>query len=114
MAKLYLMYRRNTSWRTYPRSMIEENKWRALRYGTDAKMIDFGRSEERPFPDLVDELIEFVSEATEIFGTQAQLEKVREIARTGTSAHRQLEVYEQTKDFKSVVDWMMAETMRGI
>jgi glutamate---cysteine ligase / carboxylate-amine ligase len=114
MAKLYLMYRRNTSWRTYPRSMIEENKWRALRFGTEAKMIDFGRSEERPFVDLVDELIEFVSEATEIFGTQVQLEKVREIARTGTSAHRQLEVYEETKDFKSVVDWLMAETMRGI
>jgi carboxylate-amine ligase len=114
MAKLYLMYRRNTSWRSYPRSLIEENKWRALRFGTEAKMIDFGRSEERPFVDLVDELIEFVSEATEIFGTQAQLEKVREISRTGTSAHRQIEIFEKTKDFKSVVDWLMAETMRGI
>jgi carboxylate-amine ligase len=114
MAKLYLMYRRNTSWRTYPRSLIEENKWRALRFGTDAKLIDFGRSEERPFAELVDELIEFVSEATEIFGTQAQLEKVREIARGGTSAHRQIEVFEKTKDLKSVVDWQMAETMRGI
>jgi carboxylate-amine ligase len=114
MAKLYLMYRRNTSWRTYPRSLIEENKWRALRYGTEAQMIDFGRSEERPFLDLVHELVEFVDETTSIFGTKDKMERIVHIAKNGTSAHRQLEVYEKTKDLKDVVDWLIAETMRGI
>lgn len=114
MAKLYLMYRRNNAWRTYARSLIEENKWRAVRYGTDAKLIDFGMSMERPFPELARELVEFVSETTEILGTQKYMKTIIEIADGGTSAHRQVEVFEKTKDLKSVVDWLMEETMRGI
>jgi carboxylate-amine ligase len=61
MAKLYLMYRRNTGWRSYQRALLEENKWRALRYGTDAKLIDFGLSEERPLKDLARELVDFAA-----------------------------------------------------
>lgn len=114
MAKLYLMYRRNTAWRFYPRSLIEENKWRALRFGTDAKLIDFGRSEERPFPELIDELIEFVSEASEIFGTTALVRRASEMARGGTSAHRQIEVFEKTGDLREVMRWITAETMTGL
>ena len=59
-AKLYLMHRRNTQWRNYSRSLLEENKWRAVRYGADAKLIDFGRREERPFSELIVELVDFV------------------------------------------------------
>jgi carboxylate-amine ligase len=114
MAKLYLMYKRNTSWRTYRRALIEENKWRAVRYGSDAKLIDFGLKQERPFSELARELVEFVSETTEILGTTHYMAKILDIADHGTSAHRQLEVFEQTKDLKNVVDWLMAETMRGI
>lgn len=114
LAKLYLMYRRNTAWRYYPRSLIEENKWRALRFGTEAKLIDFGRSEERPFTVLIDELVEFVQEASDIFGTTALVQRVRDIAAHGTSAHRQLEVFEKTGDIKKVVEWITTETMRGI
>ena len=115
MAKLYLMYRRNTAWRRYSRSLIEENKWRALRFGTDAKMIDFGRQEERPFTELVQELVEFISEATEIFGTHDYMNRVIQIAERGTSAHRQVEVYEKAGgNVKAVVDWLIEETMRGV
>jgi carboxylate-amine ligase len=114
MAKLYMMYRRNTAWRTYPRSLIEENKWRALRYGHEAKLIDFGRGEERPYYELMQEMVEFVSEATEHFGTTKYMERILQIAKHGTSDTRQLEVYERTKDFKPVVDWLAEETMRGI
>jgi carboxylate-amine ligase len=114
MAKLYLMYRRNTAWRSYTRALIEENKWRALRYGTDAKLIDFGLSEERPMQLLARELVEFVSETTEILGTTHHMATILEMADGGTSAHRQLEVYEEKKDLNAVVDWIMAETMRGI
>lgn len=115
MAKLYLMYRRNTAWRTYSRSLIEENKWRAARYGTDAKLIDFAASEERSFATLAHELVGFVSEATDVFGTQRYMDRIIEIAHRGTSAHRQIEVFEQSKeDFRAVVDWLMAETMRGL
>jgi carboxylate-amine ligase len=115
MAKLYLMYRRNTSWRTYARALIEENKWRAVRYGSDAKLIDFGVSQERPFVGLAHELVEFVEEATNILGTQQYMKTILDIAKNGTSAHRQVEVFDKNKgDIKSVVDWLMSETMRGI
>jgi carboxylate-amine ligase len=114
MAKLYLMRRRNTSWRSYSRSLIEENKWRAVRFGTDAKLIDFGRQEERPFVELVEELVHFVDEAAEIFGTRDEIKKAVDIAKNGTSAHRQIEAFEKTKDMKGVVDWLIQETMVGI
>ena len=114
MAKLYLMYRRNNAWRTYGRGLLEENKWRAVRYGTDAKLIDFGMSMERPFAELVRELVDFVSETTAIFGTQRYMQTILDIADHGTSAHRQVEVFDKTHELKAVVDWLMTETMRGI
>ena len=114
MAKLYLMHKRNTAWRTYRRSLIEENKWRAVRYGSDAQLIDFGLKQERPFRDLARELVDFVSETTAIFGTQKHMTKILDIADNGTSAHRQIEVFEKTQDLKAVVDWLMAETMQGL
>ncbi len=114
MAKLYLMYRRNTAWRTYSRMLIEENKWRALRYGHEAKLIDFGTMEERPLYDLIKELVDFVSEATDIFKTGHYMDTVLKIAKEGTSANRQLDVYAKRQDCKDVVDHLMAETMKGI
>ncbi len=114
MVQLYLMYRRNTAWRSYPRSMLEENKWRAVRFGTDAKLIDFGRQEERPFSELIVELVEFVSEASDMLGTSDAVERVIAIQKEGTSAHRQIEVFDKTKDMKAVVDWLIAETQHGI
>ena len=114
MAKLYMMYRRNTAWRFYPRSLIEENKWRALRFGSDAKMIDFGRSEERAFSELIAELIDFVKEASDIFGTTKKLERIQAMADHGTSAHRQVEIFEKTNDLRQVMKWITEETMRGI
>jgi carboxylate-amine ligase len=115
MAQLYLLHRRNQSWRRYSRHLLEENKWRAVRYGTDAKLIDFGRQEERPFTDLVPELVYLVQEASEMLGTQEFMPAIIKIAHQGTSAHRQLEVWERNgQDLTAVVDWLMAETMRGI
>jgi len=121
MAKLYLMYRRNTGWRNYMRALIEENKWRALRYGSDAKLIDFGMQMERPFPDLMKEMVDLVQETTEIFGTTDYMKTVLRVANEGTSAHRQIEVYEKNGGEKNnkvalfaVVDHLIAETMRGI
>ena len=77
-------------------------------------MIDFGRKEERPLPELMVELLDFVSEATPLFGTERYVSRIREMAKGGSSAHRQIEVFEKTNDMKSVVDWLMTETMRGI
>jgi glutamate---cysteine ligase / carboxylate-amine ligase len=115
MAQLYLLHKRNMAWRTYPRSLIEENKWRAVRYGARGKLIDFGEERERPFAELVDEMISFAGEAASMLGTEKDVAAVRDILRDGTSAEGQLQVHEKSsQDGKAVVDWLIRETMRGL
>lgn len=115
MAKLYMLHRRNMSWRTYPSGLIEENKWRAARYGIRGKLIDFAESRERPYRDLLMELVYFVRDAAEVLGTQHELDGVFNILDEGTSAERQLEVYKESGgDVRAVVDWLIEETMKGI
>lgn len=115
MAQLYMLYRGNRQWRSYNRQLIEENKWRALRYGSDAKLIDFGRKEERPFMELIPELLEFIRPSMEHFGTVKHGETILNIAKNGTSAHRQVEVHEKNNgNIRAVVDWLIEETMKGI
>ena len=111
MVKLYMLQRKNQQWRPYSRSLLEENKWRAVRYGINGKLIDFGKEREVPFRDLIAELIEFVGDAAEKLGTVDEVAKVNRILQEGTSADRQLEVYKKNQDPKDVVDWMIQETM---
>jgi carboxylate-amine ligase len=95
--------------------LIEENKWRATRYGIAGKMIDFGKQKEVPVSDLIAELVDFVDDAAKILGTQDEVRKVERILREGTSAQRQVEVYRKSNgDPKAVVDWLIRETMNGL
>lgn len=114
MGKLYLLYRNNLAFRTYKRELIEENKWRAVRYGLDGKLIDFGKRAELPTRDLIRELLEFVDEAAELMGTQGELERIRELLDEGTSADRQLRIFKETGDLKAVVDDLIEQSMRGV
>src|SRR5262244_2852330 len=58
IVKLHRLYTYNQSWRLYRRALIEENKWRAARYGIDGKLIDLGKEEEVPMRALIPELLE--------------------------------------------------------
>ncbi len=111
MVKLYLLRRANVQWRPYSRSLLEENKWRAVRYGINGKLIDFGKEREVPCRDLILELIDFVSDAAEKLGTVDEVAKIKRILDEGTSADRQVEIFKQRQDPKDVVDWMIKETM---
>lgn len=116
MAQLYLLHTRNQSWRSYHQALIEENKFRAVRYGLEAKLIDFGKEEEVPVRELLDELLEFVDPAAELLATRNELRgAVARILREGTSADRQIDVYQKNgMDPKKVVDHLIAETMEGV
>jgi carboxylate-amine ligase len=114
MGKLYLLYRRNLAFREYSRALIEENKWRAVRYGLDGQLIDFGKQEQVPLRDLVGELLEFVAETADIFGSHDDLERIRAILREGSSADRQLAVYAQNSSFNDVVDDLIAQSTLGV
>ena len=94
--------------------MIQENKWRAVRWGIDGKLIDFGKQKEVPVRDLVLELLEFIDDVVDELGSRKEVEYVHTILEGGTSADRQLRVYEETGDLKAVVDNVMAETIDGV
>jgi carboxylate-amine ligase len=113
MGKLYTLYRKNQAWRMYSRALIEENKWRAVRYGLDGQLIDFGKREQVPTRQLIGELLEFVADTAEVFGTQDELERIRTVLREGTSADRQLAVYAKTNSYHAIVDDLIEQTMLG-
>jgi glutamate---cysteine ligase / carboxylate-amine ligase len=114
VVKLYKLYTSNQSWRLYRRALIEENKWRAARYGIEGKLIDFGKEEEVPMRSLIPELLELVDDVLDELGSRSAVEYIHTILNEGTSAERQLHVYQQTGDLKAVVRHLVAETRAGV
>jgi carboxylate-amine ligase len=114
VAKLQKLRRDNVTFRRYPKRLIDENRWRASRYGLDGKLIDFGRKCEMDERDLLHEMLEFVSTETEELGNQREIEHIERIMREGTGADRQLMVWERTQDMTAVVDQVVAETYEGL
>ncbi len=93
---------------------LEENKWRAARYGVRGKLIDWGKRAEVPFSVLAEELVAFVDDVVDELGSRREVEDILRIAREGTSADRQIARFEQTGNVKDVVDLLLDETMRGV
>ena len=112
--KLWMLYSRNMSWRLYRRSLLNENKSRAARFGIDGKLIDFGKRTEVPYAELLDELLEFVDDVVDELGSRKEVYYALEIVKNRPGADRQLKVFEETKDLRAVVDYIISETERGI
>lgn len=119
---LYRLRRNNQKWRTYAPAMIEENIWRAQRYGVSGSLVDFGKGVLVPFPDLVEELIELVAQDAVELDVRNEVRHAREIVADGTSADRQLAAYERAKTagaseheaLQAVVDELIDDTLHGI
>jgi glutamate---cysteine ligase / carboxylate-amine ligase len=115
VAKMYKLRRDNITFRVYSSPLIEENKWRAVRFGLDGKLIDLGKQQELPARQLLSELCEwFIGDVVDELGTRKEVEYALTIMREGTSADRQLETFERTGDLKAVVDRLVAETAEGV
>src|SRR5215470_4513854 len=114
IVKLHRLYTYNQSWRLYRRALIEENKWRAARYGIDGKLIDFGKEAEVDMRRLIPELLELVDDVVDDLGSRSAVEYIHTILKEGTSADRQLRVYRETGDLKAVVRHLVAETRGGV
>jgi glutamate---cysteine ligase / carboxylate-amine ligase len=111
VAKLHKLHTRNLDYRQYSRALLMENKWRALRYGVEGTLIDFGKQEEVPFRDLMLEYLAFVDDVVDELGCRRELGYVQRILERGTGADRQLRVFKESGgDLKAVVDYMVAET----
>jgi carboxylate-amine ligase len=112
----------NQRWRRYSHMLINENRWRAQRYGLDEGLVDFGKGEVVPVADLLEEIIALTREDAEALGCVAEVERARDIIRRGTSAHRQLAVYRAAVEagsareeaLRRVVDWLIEETVAGL
>ena len=114
IVKLHRLYEHNQSWRLYRRALIEENKWRAARYGIEGKLIDFGKQAEVPMRELAPELLELVDDVVDDLGSRSAVEYVHTIMKEGTSADRQLRVFRETGDLHAVVRHLVAETRGGV
>src|SRR5881398_3979142 len=114
IAKLFKLLWRNTTFRIYRRRLLDENRWRAARYGIDGKLIDFGKETEVETRSLLNELLEFIATEVNELGTQKEMAHIERIMREGTGADRQLAAYERTQDIKAVVDQIVAETYEGL
>jgi carboxylate-amine ligase len=114
VAKLYKLKKQNMSFIIYTRALINENKWRASRYGLEGKLIDFGKQEEVPLQDLIPELLDFVDDVVDELGCRWAVEYIPVMLKNGTGADRQLAVFNQTKSLQAVVDYIVSETKSGL
>jgi carboxylate-amine ligase len=118
---LYRLRLANQSWRRYPNVLIAENRWRAMRYSFDEKFLDLAKGEMVGFPTLLDELIDLVREDAEALSCSREVAHARKILTRGTSAHRQLSVYDDARQrgasdreaLKAVVAFLINETAAG-
>jgi carboxylate-amine ligase len=100
------------------RLIIDENKWRAQRYGLAGGLIHERQRRLVPFPEIIETLLQALAEDIAYFENTAEIETVREIVRRGTSAHRQMAIYEDGRRrglsrvdaVRDVVDWLIKTT----
>ena len=114
VARLDSLIERNLGFRLYRRMLIQENKWRAVRYGLDGKMIDFGKQKEVPTRDLIRELLDFVDDVLDPLDSRKEVEHIHTILERGTSADEQLRVYVEANDLRPVVDRLIELTIEHV
>jgi len=122
MRMLYRLRTHNQRWRIYTPMLIRENRWRAMRYSFDEGLIDLAKGAVVPFDELLDEMLGLIAEDAEALGCEEEVGQIRDILSRGTSAHRQLKVFEiarasgddEEAALKAVVDMLIEETAKGL
>ncbi|MDQ6624176.1 MAG: carboxylate-amine ligase [Verrucomicrobiota bacterium] len=114
IVRLHKLQHQNLSFRIYRRRLIDENRWRASRYGLDGKLIDFGRECEMEARRLIEEILEFVDGEVDQLGSRREIDHIQRLLREGTGADRQLDVWAKTRDMREVVDQIVRETYEGL
>src|SRR6187549_980625 len=113
-ARIYLLRSKNLNFIQYSRALLNENKWRASRYGIDGRLIDFGKEEEVNTRALLYELLDFVEPVIDHLGSRHRLAYIHKILENGTGADRQLKIFEESKNLVSVVDYIRQQFLAGI
>jgi carboxylate-amine ligase len=119
---LWRLKRSNQRWRRYAAMLVNENRWRAQRYGIDEGLVDFGKGRIVPYGDLLEEMIQLVAEDAEALDCRREVESARDILKRGSSAHRQRAVFaaalargaDKQAALAAVVDALVAETVEAL
>ena len=116
VAKLHWLYTHNMATHVLPRHFLEENKWRAMRYGLDAEVVDFVQERRLSMRESIEELLDFVEDVIDDLGSRREINYLRDLLEDprGTGADRQIAVYNQTHDTQAVTDFLMQQTMQGM
>jgi carboxylate-amine ligase len=112
--KLWKLHESNVDFRQYSRALLMENKFRAVRYGLEGKLIDFGKQTEVPERDLILEYLGFVDDVLDELGSRSAISYIHTMLRQGSGADRQLQVFRETGSLQAVVDYMASETKAGL
>ncbi len=113
-ARIYMLRSKNLNFIQYSRALLNENKWRASRYGVDGYLIDFGKEEEVNTRALIYELLDFLDPVLDHLGSRHRVAYVHKMLEQGTGADRQLAVFEQTKSLASVAEYIQGQFLEGI
>lgn len=119
---LWASGRDNLRWRDHERVLLQENRWRAMRYGTTEGLIDFGSNEVKSMPVLADELIALLTPHATELGCLPEVQRIADIARRGSSAERQMAVFDEVIDegrserdaLRAVVSELVREFSEGL
>ncbi len=122
MAFLFRLRSLNQHWRTYPSTLIKENRWRAQRYGMRQPLIDLGKTTLVPFADLTEEIIALTEEDAAELRCEREIARVRDIVARGNSADRQRAVFADARKrgesdsdaLRAVAKNLAAEFLKGI
>jgi len=113
-ARIYMLRSKNLNFIQYSRALLNENKWRASRYGVDGNLIDFGKEEEVSARMLLGELLDFLDPVLDELGSRHRVERVQNILENGTGADRQLRIHEQSKDLRAVAQYINHQFLHGL
>lgn len=85
------------------RWILRENKWRALRYGLDAELIDKNDKSVKPMRQLLLEKIEVLRPCFEFFESVESIEVLRRMVTSGVSSNRQKRKFIETNSLEEVI-----------
>jgi carboxylate-amine ligase len=114
--KLTWLYERKITTPVLSSVYIEENKWRAARYGLDGEYVDFVQDRRMTMRDAIHEMLDFVDDVIDDLGSRREINYLRMLLADpqGTGADRQIAVYQKTGSLQSVVRLLMQQTLQCI
>ena len=112
VAKLIILRTTNQSWRNYRGSLIHENKWRATKDGINSNLLDLGKMKETSYKKLINEMLNFIDDVVDDLGSRKYINHISNILNDGTSADKQINIYNDTNDIRAVVDHLIHETAK--